>query len=357
MPEAIAAAGIDPDRRDRHRHRLHRLDADAGARRRHAVVRAARVPRSTARLREAVEAPRRPAAGRPDQRRRRGTRRAVAGPLRRASSRASGSTPRRCNCSRRIREIYERMDHWVEAADWIVWQLCGDYVRNACTAGYKGIWQDGAYPSADFEEALNPDFAGFAASQARPSHRRLGDARRRAHRAGGALDRAARRHRRRRRQRRRARHGAGGASRRARTDARHHGHVDLPRDEPRPAGRRARHVRRRRRRHRRRYRTATRPASPASATSSPGTSTTRCRAATSDAATRGRRVDPRAPHRPGLRRAARRARTGRARLGERQPVGARRRVAVGTDGRPDARAPEPSRATGRCSRRPRSVRA
>ncbi len=22
-------------------------------------------------------------------------------------------------------EIYERMDHWVEAADWIVWQLCG----------------------------------------------------------------------------------------------------------------------------------------------------------------------------------------------------------------------------------------
>ena len=44
-------------------------------------------------------------------------------------------------------EIYERMDHWVEAADWIVWQLCGQYVRNACSAGYKGIWQDDAYPS------------------------------------------------------------------------------------------------------------------------------------------------------------------------------------------------------------------
>ena len=60
------------------------------------------------------------------------------------------------------REIYDRMDHWIEAADWIVWQLCGTYLRNSCTAGYKGIWQDGVYPSAGFEAALNPDFAGFA---------------------------------------------------------------------------------------------------------------------------------------------------------------------------------------------------
>jgi L-ribulokinase len=32
-------------------------------------------------------------------------------------------------------EIYAAMDHWVEAADWIVWQLCGEYIRNACSAG------------------------------------------------------------------------------------------------------------------------------------------------------------------------------------------------------------------------------
>jgi L-ribulokinase len=62
-------------------------------------------------------------------------------------------------------ELYGRMDHWVEAADWIVWQLCGHYVRNACTAGYKGIYQDGGYPSAEFEAALNPEFAGFAATK------------------------------------------------------------------------------------------------------------------------------------------------------------------------------------------------
>jgi L-ribulokinase len=59
------------------------------------------------------------------------------------------------------RELYDTMDHWVEAADWIVWQLCGRYVRNACTAGYKGIHQDGHYPSAEFLAALAPGFEGF----------------------------------------------------------------------------------------------------------------------------------------------------------------------------------------------------
>jgi L-ribulokinase len=59
-------------------------------------------------------------------------------------------------------EIYARMDHWIEAADWIVWQLSGVYVRNACTAGYKGILQNGEYPSEDFLASLNPAFASFA---------------------------------------------------------------------------------------------------------------------------------------------------------------------------------------------------
>ncbi|MCC3272076.1 ribulokinase [Arthrobacter zhangbolii] len=62
-------------------------------------------------------------------------------------------------------ELYERMDHWVEAADWIVWQLTGNYVRNACSAGYKGILQDGAYPDRDFLAALNPDFSGFVSGK------------------------------------------------------------------------------------------------------------------------------------------------------------------------------------------------
>src|SRR3954452_7260000 len=73
-------------------------------------------------------------------------------------------------------EVYGAMDHWVEAADWIVWQLCGQYVRNACTAGYKGIYQDGRYPSEDFLAALNPDFKDFVSSKLEHTIGRLGDA-------------------------------------------------------------------------------------------------------------------------------------------------------------------------------------
>jgi L-ribulokinase len=58
-------------------------------------------------------------------------------------------------------EVYERMDRFVEAADWIVWQLCGRETRNTCTAGYKGIFQDGDYPSEDYLRALDDGFANF----------------------------------------------------------------------------------------------------------------------------------------------------------------------------------------------------
>lgn len=58
-------------------------------------------------------------------------------------------------------EIYHEMYKFVEAADWIIWQLCGTYIRNACTAGYKGNLQDGKYPSREFFAALNPDFENF----------------------------------------------------------------------------------------------------------------------------------------------------------------------------------------------------
>lgn len=72
--------------------------------------------------------------------------------------------------------VYAAMDHWVEAADWIVWQLTGSYVRNACTAGYKGIRQDGQYPSQDFLAALNPGFAGFVVDKLDHPIGNLGDA-------------------------------------------------------------------------------------------------------------------------------------------------------------------------------------
>ncbi len=57
--------------------------------------------------------------------------------------------------------IYAAARHFVQLADWIVWQLTGNYVRTMCGAGYKGIYQDGQYPSRDFLGELDPGFTDF----------------------------------------------------------------------------------------------------------------------------------------------------------------------------------------------------
>ncbi|MCW2867244.1 MAG: ribulokinase [Marmoricola sp.] len=72
-------------------------------------------------------------------------------------------------------EVYAATAHFVEAADWIVWQLSGALSRNACTAGYKGILQDGTYPGRDFLAELNPGFADFVADKIDRPLARLGD--------------------------------------------------------------------------------------------------------------------------------------------------------------------------------------
>lgn len=54
-------------------------------------------------------------------------------------------------------EIYDATDRYIEAADWIIWQLCGKETRNSCTAGYKEIWnKKNGFPSDDFFKALDP---------------------------------------------------------------------------------------------------------------------------------------------------------------------------------------------------------
>lgn len=53
-------------------------------------------------------------------------------------------------------EIYEAADRFIEAADWIIWQLCGKETRNSCTAGYKAIWnKKTGYPSKEFFASLD----------------------------------------------------------------------------------------------------------------------------------------------------------------------------------------------------------
>jgi L-ribulokinase len=82
-------------------------------------------------------------------------------------------------------EIYERTERWIEAADWIIWQLCGQETRNMCTVGYKAIYQDGHYPDEDFLAELNPDFRDFVSTRLEHPLSALGD------RAGDLTEQAA----------------------------------------------------------------------------------------------------------------------------------------------------------------------
>ncbi len=60
---------------------------------------------------------------------------------------------------------YDAIDVFIEAADWVIWQLTGRMTRNTCTAGYKMLVQDGAYPSSAYFAALNPAFKNVIAEK------------------------------------------------------------------------------------------------------------------------------------------------------------------------------------------------
>jgi len=54
-------------------------------------------------------------------------------------------------------EIYAAADRLLEAADWVVWQLCGEETRNSCTAGYKAMWSKReGFPREAYFAALDP---------------------------------------------------------------------------------------------------------------------------------------------------------------------------------------------------------
>ncbi|MDA8291840.1 MAG: ribulokinase [Actinomycetota bacterium] len=57
------------------------------------------------------------------------------------------------------REVYDAMDAFVEAADWVVWQLTGTLARSACAAGYKAFWSDEkGLPPTEYFTAAYPEF-------------------------------------------------------------------------------------------------------------------------------------------------------------------------------------------------------
>ncbi|MHC4815636.1 MAG: FGGY-family carbohydrate kinase [Planctomycetota bacterium] len=62
--------------------------------------------------------------------------------------------------------IWNEAGCFVEAGDWIVQQLTGNWTRNLCAAGFKGMWT-GQWPDAQWLESLHPALAGFADTKLR----------------------------------------------------------------------------------------------------------------------------------------------------------------------------------------------
>jgi L-ribulokinase len=83
-------------------------------------------------------------------------------------------------------DVYDASERFIEAADWVIWQLTGVETRNACTAGYKAIVQDGTYPEKDYFAALDPRFADVVDTRMSRTFAPLGG------KAGGLTEEAAR---------------------------------------------------------------------------------------------------------------------------------------------------------------------
>ncbi len=72
-------------------------------------------------------------------------------------------------------DVYDATDRFIEAADWIVWQMTGEEKRNTCTAGYKGMWVKGqGFPSRDFFRALHPRLENVIADKVGETFHPLG---------------------------------------------------------------------------------------------------------------------------------------------------------------------------------------
>ncbi len=65
-------------------------------------------------------------------------------------------------------QIYAAADLIIEGGDWVAWQLTGNFIRNACAAGFKGLWHkaDG-YPSEAYLSELHPAFGDFYLTRGR----------------------------------------------------------------------------------------------------------------------------------------------------------------------------------------------
>lgn len=67
-------------------------------------------------------------------------------------------------------EVASAADMILEAGDWIVYQLCGNLIRNAAAAGFVANWRpDTGYASLSVLDSVHPGFAAFVSQKLRGS--------------------------------------------------------------------------------------------------------------------------------------------------------------------------------------------
>lgn len=65
--------------------------------------------------------------------------------------------PKSWEIARMAPDVYEAADIIIDGGDWAVYQITGKFCRNACVAGYKGLWNsEMGFPSKDFLRSLDP---------------------------------------------------------------------------------------------------------------------------------------------------------------------------------------------------------
>jgi len=65
--------------------------------------------------------------------------------------------PKSWEIANKAPKVYEATDIIIDAGDWLVFQITGEFCRNACVAGYKGLWNaEVGFPSKEFLAALDP---------------------------------------------------------------------------------------------------------------------------------------------------------------------------------------------------------
>ncbi len=73
-------------------------------------------------------------------------------------------------------EIYQNVDNFLEATDWVTSVLTGNIIRNTCTLGYKAIYHhEEGFPNKDFFKALDPKMENVIEEKIKGSFKDIGE--------------------------------------------------------------------------------------------------------------------------------------------------------------------------------------